>query len=79
MAKRSCPEVPIKTMVTRRSLCYNYVQMFLEKFGKVSGKYFVHFIFNFTLQMLIETKKKFNRYFLWGLGQIWSEALYFVI
>ena len=37
-----------------------------EIFGKFSGKYFVHFIYNIALQTFIETKKNLTDAFLWA-------------
>ena len=57
---------PYKTNGHKKISFLITAKIFFEIFGKFSGKYFVHFIYNIALETFIETKKKFNRYFFVG-------------
>ena len=70
---------PYKTNGYKKISFLITAKIFFEIFGKFSGKYFVHFIYNIALETFIEKKKNLTDTFLWALGRIWNQIQHFLI
>ena len=70
---------PYKTNGHKKISFLITAKIFFEIFGKFSGKYFVHFIYNIALEKFIEKKINLTDTFLWALGRIWNQIQHFLI